>query len=638
VHYAARRASRGSALQALLVTTFGGLAMLVGFVMLSAQTGTSDLTAIAASTPEGTAGVVAVVLVLAGIVSKSALVPLHFWLPGAMAAPTPVSAYLHAAAMVKAGIYLAARLSPGFADAPLWREGLVLLGLLTMLVGGWRALRETDLKLVLAYGTVAQLGFLSTVLGIGTRDALLGALALLVAHALFKSTLFLVVGIVDHRTGTRDLRKLSGLGRAEPALATVAVLAAASMAGIPPFAGFVAKETILETLLHEGERGDALAWVALVGVTVGSGLTAAYALRLLWGAFARKPNVDPVREGTVGPLLLAAPALLAAAGLLLGAAPFLLDAVLAPAADALPDEGDPAHLLLWHGFGVALLLSAVTIGAGLATFAIRERIGRFQARVHLPFTASDAYRGSLTAVDRASSRTTALIQRGSLPYYLTVILVVVLVSVTAALSRTRETIDARLWDEPAQAVIALVIAVAGVAAAVAAKRFQAVLLVGVTGYGMVVIFALFGAPDLALTQALVELVTLIAFVLVLRRLPARLGTKHGSSFRLGRAVLGISFGVLMSVVAVVALGARTGTPIAVEFPRLAVDGGHGVNVVNVTLVDIRGWDTMGELSVLIVAATGVASLVFLSSRSDRMPEFARRSGRGLLHRRGGQSE
>ncbi|MCU1438230.1 MAG: cation:proton antiporter [Naasia sp.] len=637
-HYTGRRASRGSALQALLVTTLGGLAMLAGFVILAGQAGTSRLSEIATRTPDGAAGVVAVVLVLAGIVSKSALVPLHFWLPGAMAAPTPVSAYLHAAAMVKAGIYLAARLSPGFVDAPVWREALVLLGLLTMLVGGWRALRETDLKLVLAFGTVAQLGFLSAVIGVGTRDALLAALALLVAHAAFKSTLFLVVGIVDHRTGTRDLRKISGLGRAEPALAAVAVLAAASMAGVPPLAGFVAKESILEVLLHMGQHGDPLGWVALVGVTVGSGLTAAYALRFLWGAFATKVAVDAVRPGKVTWMFLAPPAVLAATGLVLGLGAAGLDAVLAPAADALPTVGEPAHLALWHGFGVPLLLSAITIGAGLAAFAIRDPLGRLQERFALPKDANDAYRATTSAVDRVSSRTTALVQRGSLPYYLTVILVVVVVVITAALLPTGVPLRVRLWDDPTQAVVGVVMAIAAVAAAVAGKRFQAAILVGVTGYGMVAMFANFGAPDLALTQAMVELVTLITFVLVLRRLPARLGSKHGSSSRLGRALLGVAVGVLMSVVAIVALGARSATSIGIEFPRLAVDGGHGVNVVNVTLVDIRGWDTMGELSVLIAAATGVASLVFLSSRSDRMPEFARQSGRRLLKRSAGQSQ
>ncbi|WP_210480722.1 Na+/H+ antiporter subunit A [Naasia sp. SYSU D00948] len=636
-HYSSRRASRGSALQALLVTTFGGLTMLAGFVLLTTAAGTSRLSELATRAPEGAVGTVGAVLIVVGILSKSAVVPLHFWLPGAMAAPTPVSAYLHAAAMVKAGIYLAARFSPAFAETPGWRESLVLLGLVTMLVGGWRALRETDLKLVLAYGTVAQLGFLTAAIGFGTRDALLGGLALLVAHALFKSTLFLVVGIVDHDTGTRDLRKLSGLGRAAPALAVVAALAAASMAGLPPFAGFVGKETVLAAMVHAGESGDVLGWIALAGSTAGSALTAAYAARVYWGAFARKPGVPDVGVIRESPAFLLAPAVLAVLGLAGGIAAPGLDAVLAPVADVLPAEGEVEHLALWHGIGIPLLLSAVTIGLGLGAFLLREPIARVQARLALRRSASDAYRGTLSGIDRVAARTTKVVQRGSLPYYLAVILVVFVVAVVSALVRLAPPLpEARLWDQPMQPVAAVVMSVAAIAATVAAKRFQAVVLVGVTGFGMALLFADFGAPDLALTQALVELVTLVAFVLVLRRLPARLGTKHGSSFRLGRAALGIAVGAIMSVVALVALAARTATPIAVEFPRLAVDGGHGVNVVNVTLVDIRGWDTMGELSVIIAAATGVASLVFLSSRSDRMPEFARRSGLSLLRGRSGR--
>src|SRR5690554_4223563 len=214
-HLTGRRESRGAALQALLVTTFGGLAMLVGIIILMVQTGTTSIAVMVAEPPVLTTPLIitAIMLILVGAVSKSALIPFHFWLPAAMAAPTPVSAYLHAAAMVKAGIYLIARFAPGYSTVPGWREVLVILGVATMLVGGWRALRQTDIKLLLAYGTVSQLGFLTVIAGFGSRTAALAALALLLAHALFKSSLFLVVGLIDHSTGTRDLRKLSGLGR-----------------------------------------------------------------------------------------------------------------------------------------------------------------------------------------------------------------------------------------------------------------------------------------------------------------------------------------------------------------------------------------------------------------------------------------
>ncbi|MBD8727345.1 Na+/H+ antiporter subunit A [Frigoribacterium sp. CFBP 13707] len=628
-HYTAKQTSRGAALQALIVTTAGGLAMLVGLVILAVEGGTSSLEGLVESPPTGSAVTVAVVLVLVGALSKSALVPFHFWLPAAMAAPTPVSAYLHAAAMVKAGIYLVARLAPGYHDSPGWQEIVVTVGVVTMLLGGYRALRQHDLKLVLAYGTVSQLGFLTIVVGYGTRDAALAGLALLVAHALFKATLFLVVGIVDHRAGTRDLRKLSGLGRQAPLLFVITVLALASMAGVPPTFGFVAKEAVLSALLSDAEHGSAWGVVALVGVVLGSILTTAYSLRFLWGAFARKAGVEPVDFVKEHVDFLVSPAVLALLGLGLGAAAGALDPVLALYADTLPavesDHG-PYHLALWHGLEPALGLTALTLVVGALLFWQREPVARLQKAASFMPRASDGYVRVMTTIDSTASRTTAATQRGSLPFYLATILVVFVASSIVTLSLNRSWPEAAvLWDYPAQLAIGGLMVIGAVAAARSNKRFQAVVLVGVTGYGMAALFALHGAPDLALTQALIETITLIAFVLVLRRLPARLGERNGRTHRAARAVIAISVGCVMAAIAVVALGARSMPTISGAFPELAVTGGHGKNVVNVTLVDIRGWDTMGEISVLIVAATGVASLVFLTSRTDMLPRPARRS-------------
>jgi multisubunit sodium/proton antiporter, MrpA subunit (2.A.63.1)/multisubunit sodium/proton antiporter, MrpB subunit (2.A.63.1) len=240
-YYNKRAASRRAALQALLVTTLGGLVMLIGVVLLVVDTGTSSISTMLAEAPTGAVVDAALVLILVGALSKSAIFPFHFWLPGAMAAPTPVSAYLHAAAMVKAGIYLIARLAPIFAIAPTWRPIVIGLGVFTMLLGGVQALRETDLKRILAFGTVSQLGLLTVVLGYGTRDAALAGLALLVSHALFKSALFLVVGIIDRQLSTRDIRELSGVGRQAPTTAIFAAIALASMVGVIPTIGWVRK-------------------------------------------------------------------------------------------------------------------------------------------------------------------------------------------------------------------------------------------------------------------------------------------------------------------------------------------------------------------------------------------------------------
>ena len=285
-HNPVRSANRRSATQALLVTTFGGLAMLIGTVIIGETSSYTISEMLASPPPAGALTTTAALLVLVGALTKSAQVPFHFWLPGAMAAPTPVSAYLHAASMVKAGIYLILLLEPIFADVPGWRPVLLVLGLWTMILGGWRALRQDDIKLLLAYGTVSQLGFMTVLAGVGTQAAGLAALALVLSHALFKSVLFFSVGIIDKGTGTRDLTQLHGLGRTAPVLAAAATLSAASMAGLPPLVGFVAKESALTAVIESahGPLSTTTGWLAVAGLVTGSVLTVAYSARFVWGA------------------------------------------------------------------------------------------------------------------------------------------------------------------------------------------------------------------------------------------------------------------------------------------------------------------------------------------------------------------
>ena len=633
-YYHRRGASRRAALQALLVTSLGGLVMLIGIVLLVVAAGTTSLSGILAHAPTGTVADIAIVLVLVGALSKSAIFPFHFWLPGAMAAPTPVSAYLHAAAMVKAGIYLIARLAPVFAVAPPWRPVLIALGVFTMLLGGIQALRETDLKRILAFGTVSQLGLLTVVLGYGTRDAALAGLALLLGHALFKSSLFLVVGVIDRQLSTRDITELSGVGRQAPTLATFSIIAICSMVGVIPTIGFVAKEGAIAALLHESQGGSVWGLVALLGVALGSVLTAAYGVRFVWGAFWTKRDAAgdrmPVTAWPDPPVgFLAAPIVLAGLTLVSGFAAPLLDTAFAGYADAAPAATPgvhapehAAHLALWHGFEPALWISLATIAGGALVFWAALAGGWAGRRRILPFTAGDVYNGALRGIARVSVLTTGLTQRGSLPVYVGTIFVVFVAAegtVLLASPQWRTALDA--WQTPAQLFAAPVMIVAALVAVRARKRYTGVVLVSVTGLGMVLLFATSGAPDLALTQVLVETVTLIAFALVLRRIPARLGDHNASVWPVARAVLGAAVGVTMAAVAIVATGARTATPISERFPQLAYELGHGRNVVNVALVDLRGWDTMGELSVLILAATGVASLVFVTHRADTLSTF-----------------
>ncbi|WP_298742906.1 Na+/H+ antiporter subunit A [uncultured Microbacterium sp.] len=649
--YHRRGASRRAALQALLVTTLGGLVMFVGAVIVAVQAGTSSISEILVSWQALEATVnpallnTAVAMLLVGALSKSAIFPFHFWLPGAMAAPTPVSAYLHAAAMVKAGIYLIARFAPFLFISDLWRPIVISLGIFTMLLGGLQALRESDLKRILAFGTVSQLGMLTAVLGYGVRDTALAGLALLIGHALFKSALFLVVGVIDRQLSTRDIGELSGVGRQAPTLATFSMIAIASMIGLAPTIGFVAKEATLTAFLHDAAT-DPWALVALIGIVLGSILTAAYGCRFVWGAFWTKKDADgaprPVTEWPDPPIgFLAAPVLLAGLTLVLGVAAAWVDTAIAPYADQAADAGvseHPYHLALWHGWEPALFLSLGSIALGFGVFALQLRFGWAPRRV-LRFSASDVYNATLRGVARVSTWTTTFTQRGSLPLYVGTILVVFVAAEGTALVAGMADWNIQLdgWQTPMQLVVAPIMILAGLVAVRARKRYTGVVLVSVTGLGMVLLFATSGAPDLALTQILVETVTLVAFALVLRRIPARLGEHNASVWPVARALLAVGVGVTMAFVAMVASGARVADPISDRFPELAYELGHGKNVVNVALVDLRGWDTMGELSVLILAATGVASLVFVTHRSDLLsraisplPTAATRTRRPLV--------
>lgn len=624
-HYAERLASRRAAVQALLVTTAGGLAMLVGVIVLGHVGGSFLLSDLIANPPTGLAASVGLVLVLIGALSKSAIVPLHFWLPGAMAAPTPVSAYLHAAAMVKAGIYLLARMSPGFAEATPWRPVVLVLGIATMILAGWRALREYDLKLILAFGTVSQLGFLVVLTGTGDPDILLAGLVMLCAHALFKAALFMVVGIIDHTVGTRDIRKLAWLGNRQPLLLLIAGIATASMAGVPLTLGFVGKELAFATVLHSRVLGSAAPWV-LAGIVIGSMFTITYSMRFMWGAFARKGLPEPSARvqgmHTPTPAFLTAPALLAVTSVAVGILPGWLNGALGSYADPVD-----AHIAIWEGFGVPLLLTAMAFAVGILAFFSRGRLRRARLAVNPLGNADHGYDAVLRGADVLSQRLTALTQRGSIPFTQATILVTLVTLPTIVLAfGDRDQAHLKLWDSPLQGVVGLLILAAAIGATVMRNRLAAVLLVGITGYGTGTIFALHGAPDLALTQFLVETLTLVIFVLVLRALPAESDIQQANRFRLPRAVLAIAVGCTVTALGVYAMAARRDRPIADLLPQAAYQRGHGANTVNVLLVDIRAWDTLGEISVLLVAATGVASLMFRHRRFGRAPRVGDAAG------------
>ncbi len=627
------RESRRAALQALLVTTFGGLAMLVGLIVLAQAAGTTRLSEIVAEPPEGPLVPGALLLVLLGAVTKSAQVPFHPWLPAAMAAPTPVSAYLHAAAMVKAGVYLVARLAPGFADVSWWRPVLVPLGVATMLLGGWRALRQHDLKRLLAFSTVSQLGFLTAVAAWGTAEAAVAAATLLLAHGFAKAALFLSVGAVDHAAGTRDLRLLDGMARRMPVLAVAGALAALSMGGVPLLLGFVAKEEVYAAMLAEP---GPLAIASLVGLVAGSVLTLAYALRYWWGAFgpavrrepgaAADPDAPPdggqvvtVPAHPAGVGLVAPVALLAAVSLLLGVVPELIDPLVAAYAAAFPEAEPAAGLALWHGLTPELGLSAVTIALGVAVWVGRTGWAGLQSRVAqvLPggLDADAGYERVVAALERGADVVTARTQTGSLPRYLGVISLTAVIGPAVALSvRGADLTDAVWFDQPSQVAAGALVVVAALAATRARARLSAVLLLGGVGYGVALLYVLQGAPDLSLTQFLVETLSLVIFLLVLRLLPRHFTVPERPRTQAVRAVVALAVGTVMTVLALAAAGVRTRASVAEEFLARSSSEAGGKNVVNVILVDFRGLDTLGEATVVLVATLGIGALVLTVRR------------------------
>ncbi|QHY97133.1 Na(+)/H(+) antiporter subunit A [Streptomyces sp. S4.7] len=613
-HDSERKQNRRSALQALTVTTLGGLAMFVGLLILGQAAATYRISAIVADPPAPTLAVsVAVVLVLCGALSKSAIWPFSLWLPNAMAAPTPVSAYLHAAAMVKAGVYLVARLAPAFADFPVWRPVVLVLGGATMLLGGWRALRLNDLKLVLAYGTISQLGLLTVLVGAGNRDAALAGAAMILGHALFKAPLFLVIGIVDHAAGSRDLRRLSGVGRAMPHVCAVAVLAAASMAALPPMLGFAAKEAAFDALLH-GDTVDR--WLLAVTVA-GSALTTAYTLRFVWGAFAGKPGAGDTPVRRVGPAFLAPPALLAVAGLVLGPAIGWTDGLLGAYADAFRAPAHPYHLALWHGLGTAMLLSALAWAVGAVLFAGRSSVTRLSRRTAWP-TADRVFGRLLLGLERLALQVTGFVQRGSLSVYLATTLLVMLAGQLAVLFTDhpwRGAMAPRVWDGPLQGAVAAMTCAAALFCLTVSRRMKAVVLAGLTGYGTALLFVVQGAPVLALTQFCVETVSMVVFVLVLRRMPVHFQESVSPWRRAVRVPVALAAAATLGVVVWVAAAARIAEPAGTSMVEEVAE--HGLkDVVAGILVDLRAWDTMGESAVLAAAAIGVTSLLYLHRRGD----------------------
>ncbi|MGI9579445.1 MAG: hydrogen gas-evolving membrane-bound hydrogenase subunit E [Microthrixaceae bacterium] len=625
--------ARFAATRAFLVTGAGGLCMLAGFIILTITGDTNTISGLIADPPTGTLTGVALVLVLLGAFTKSAQFPFHFWLPGAMAAPTPVSAYLHSATMVKAGLVVVARFAPTFAAEGPWRLLVVGAGLSSLLIGGVRAMRQQDAKLALAHGTVSQLGFLMVLLGLGTPATTYAGVAMLLAHALFKASLFLSVGIVDHEAGTRDMRRLRGLLRALPVVAASVIVAGASMAAIPPTFGFVAKEKALDGLLDVNI--GAIGTIALAGIVVGSVLTVAYTIRIAVGMLGNdSPGIDSGTdsEGAViapqAPVdassvhrpsfgFVGAPALLALLSLLFGLAAAPVGDWIAEVTTSLDPATADKHLVLWPGINEALLISTGIIAAGVILWWFTRAATRtLDARRSVATILYDRiYDGLLSG----ARRITAATQSGSLPFYLAVVLTTVAVSLAVALfAGATEAISDPVWtNSPLELLVIALTALLALAVVFARKRFTAAVLLGGSGYLLAVVYLIQGAPDLAITQFLVETLTIVVFLLVLARLPTDFAPAPPWAPRIVRVAIASAVGITVALFAYSASQSRTEPSVGEEYIALSESEAGGLNVVNVILVDFRGFDTLGEITVLAVAGAGVVNLVRAARRQQR---------------------
>ena len=599
--------ARSAALQALIVTGAGGLALLAAGVLLFDVSGSTSLSVMA---PGGSVAAhpfypVIASLVLLAAFTKSAQVPFHFWLPNAMAAPTPVSAYLHSATMVKAGIYLVARMTPILGGTALWATAVTSVGVVTMVVGAYRSLQETDLKRILAYSTVSALGLLMMLLGIGSTEAIAAALVYLVAHAGYKGALFLIAGAIDHETGVRDITMLRGLRRAMPMTAVAGGIAALSMAGVPLTLGFIAKDGAYEALLH---GGDWSRWLLILTVT-SSMLLGAAGLLAGWLPFRGAPLQPEAHEP--GWQLWIPPLMLAAAGVLIGVAPSLLNAPLSSAAASILNTPSTMTLAVWHGVTPALILSLLTLlGAGL-TYAMRDAIRKWAWR---PAHGTERiYTGSVAVLDATSRLIAPLLHSASLRSYVMVIVATTLAVGGAALV-TAPRLSTFIPETSVRIheVLVVVVIIAGaLGAAFAKSTMAAVLSLGVVGYGVATTFLIYGAPDLAMTQFSVETLTVLIYVLVFRHF-RNLGALSPPLVRLRDAFMAVGIGTFIGGLVLLVSRTETAPRLREYFAEFGPTLGHGRNIVNVILVDFRGFDTMGEITVLATAAIGVRALMHMS--------------------------
>lgn len=613
--WSSKSESRKGARMALTVTGAGGLALLAGLLIVADMVGSYELSVILASGDlirEHALYPVALILILLGAFTKSAQFPFHFWLPHAMAAPTPVSAYLHSATMVKAGIFLLARFYPVLAGTEMWFLIVSMTGLMTLLLGAYIALFKHDLKGLLAYSTISHLGLITLLLGLDTKLAAVAALFHIMNHAVFKASLFMAAGIIDHESGTRDMRKLNGLWRFMPYTATLAMVAAASMAGVPLFNGFLSKEMFLAETLHASALGF-LSWVIPVLATLAGIFAVAYSMRFIHDVFFNGDPIDLPKTPHEPPRYMKVPIeILVALCLLVGIFPNLIigDLLSSAASSVLMTELPYYSLSIWHGFNLPLLMSAIAIGGGLLIYAYRNHLFRFQAQ----FKESDAkyiFEDNIQKLVNYATKIHEYFSNGSLQRYIGVMLLFTII-ITAVPLLNLHTAGTRFPDQAIGGVeitAAILLCLSAIATVIYhRKRMIALITLSVVGLIVSIAFARFSAPDLALTQVAVEVVTVILLMLALYFLPQKTPSESSPSRVVRDVGIAAAIGGLVATINY-AFITQPLDSISSFFLENSKTGGGGTNAVNVILVDFRGMDTLGEILVLGIAALGIFKLL-----------------------------
>jgi len=607
--------TRKAALQALLVTGTGGLALMAGLILISQLAGSANIS-------EWTAGnftlakseklPLILIFVLLGAFTKSAQFPFHFWLPNAMVAPTPVSAYLHSATMVKAGVYLVARLNPVMQGSTEWQSSLVIIGGVTMLMGAVWAIFQSDLKKMLAYTTVSALGIMILSIGIGTPAAVQAAMIFMFAHALYKGGLFLVAGNVTHATGTRDVTLISGLFPEMRFTGMAAILTCLSMAGVPLFIGFLSKELLYAAALSSG-------WLTIFiipGVFFTGVVFVSLAILLGWRVFLRR-NKDFSYESVheVSPGMYSGPLLLGFTGFFSGLFPGLsVESLISGAAFSVSSAAGELKLHIWHGFNSVLILSVFTLLTGwmLYILFVSRKSEKYLLTLPEKYGPEAVYESSWNKLLQLSDSLIRIMQSGYLRFYIMTILVLLIILILSPVFYYK-LVHINLSVEGLESyeyILGALVFLSVFFTVRATSRLAAIAILGVAGYGIAIFFAIYGAPDLSMTQFLIETLTIVIFVFVLYKLPGYLKLSPGKH-RLRDSFIAVTAGATITFVILLVTNYPLVSSLKIYFSEASYLMAKGRNIVNVILVDFRALDTLGEITVLVIAAIGVFAMMKL---------------------------